>query len=69
MDAENVRIICTSLSPGLVATEGQAGITMGWFGPVWWLIKTFMSKSAEKGAVPSLYLAVGVEAREKPENF
>lgn len=69
MDAENISIISTSLSPGLIATEGQAGITMGLFGPVWWLIKTFMSGSPEKGAVPSLYLAVGRDAREEPEKF
>ncbi len=69
MDAENVPIISTSLSPGLTATEGQARITMGWLGPLWWLIKTFMSRSPEKGAVPSLYLAVGTEARAEPDKF
>jgi hypothetical protein len=69
MDAENIPIISTSLSPGAVATEGLAGITMGWLGPVWWLVKTLMSKSPEKGAVPSLYLAVGTEARAEPDKF
>ena len=69
MDAENVPIISTSLSPGAIATEGQARIKMGWLGPVWWLVKTFMSKSPQMGAVPSLYLAVGTEVRAKPAKF
>lgn len=69
MDAENISIISTSLHPGTVATEGLAGITMGWLGPVWWLAKMLMSGSPEKGAVTSLYLAVGTEARAEPDKF
>jgi len=69
MDAEHVPIISTSLSPGIIATEGQAGLNFGWFGPVWWLIKTFASGSSEKGAVPSLYLAAAEEVRERKEEF
>ena len=40
-----------------------------WLWPVWWLIKTFLSKSPEKGATPSLYLAVGTEVRAEPDKF
>lgn len=69
MDAENIRIISTSLSPGIIATEGQAGITFGFLGPIWWLIKTFASGSPEKGAVPSLYLATAEEVRERKGEF
>ena len=69
MDAENNTIISTSLSPGIIATEGQAGLTFGLLGPVWWLIKTFASGSPEKGAVPSLYLATAEEVRERKVEF
>ena len=69
MDAKNIPIISTSLSPGMTATEGQAGVTFGLLGPVWWLIKTFGSRSPEKGAVPSLYLAVAEEVRNKRGDF
>lgn len=69
MDAENVPIISTSLSPGIIATEGQAGITFGLLGPIWWLIKTFASGSPEKGAVPSLYLAAAEEVRGEKRRF
>lgn len=69
MDAENIPIISTSLSPGGVATEGQAGIKFGFFGPVWWLIKTFASRSPQKGAVPSLYLATAEEVRQRKVEF
>ena len=69
MDAKNIPIISTSLSPGGVATEGQAGINFGWLGPVWWLVKTLVSKSPEKGAVPSLYLAAAEVVRERKEEF
>ncbi len=65
MDAENIPIISTSLNPGIIATEGQAGLNFGLLGPVWWLIKTFASGSPEKGAVPSLYLAAAEEVRER----
>ena len=69
MDAENIPIISTSLSPGIIATEGQAGLTFGLLGPVWWLIKTFASGSPGKGAVPSLYLAVAKEVRNRRGDF
>ena len=69
MDAKNISIISTSLSPGMIATEGQAGLTFGMWGPVWWLIKTFASGSPEKGAIPSLYLAAAEEVRERKEEF
>ena len=69
IDAENIPIISTSLSPGMIATEGQAGLTFGWLGPVWWLIKTIASGSPEKGAVPSLYLAAAKVVRERKEEF
>lgn len=69
MDAENNPIISTSLSPGVIATEGQAGLTFGLLGPVWWLVKTFASGSPEKGAVPSLYLAAAEEVRERKVEF
>ena len=69
MDAENIPIISTSLHPGLITTEGQAGLSFGLLGPVWWLMKTFFSGSPEKGAVPSLYLATAEEVREKKEEF
>ena len=69
MDAENIPIISTSLNPGIIATEGQAGLTFGLLGPVWWLIKTFASGSPEKGAVPSLYLAAAEEVRERKGEF
>jgi hypothetical protein len=69
MDAENIPMICTCLSPGGVATEGQAGVRMGWFTPLWWVIKRVMSKGAEKGALPGLWLAVGREVRDGKEGF
>lgn len=69
MDAENIPIISTSLNPGIVATEGQSRLTFGLLGPFWWLIKTFASGSPGKGAVPSLYLAVAEEVRNRKEDF
>lgn len=69
MDAENIPIISTSLSPGITATEGQAGFNFGLLGPLWWLIKTFASWSPQKGAVPSLYLAAAEEVRERKGEF
>ncbi|KAK4691420.1 hypothetical protein P7C71_g5577, partial [Lecanoromycetidae sp. Uapishka_2] len=69
MDLENIPIISTSLSPGAVATEGIARIHFGLLGPLWWLIKTFASRSPQKGAVPSLYLATAEEVRERRVEF
>ena len=69
IDADNIPIISTSLSPGGTATEGQAGISFGLFGPIWWLIKALASGSPEQGAVPSLYLAAAEEVRERKEEF
>lgn len=69
LDAENIPIISTSLSPGSTATEGLARISFGLLGPIWWLIKTVASGSPEKGAVPSLYLAAAEEVRERKGEF
>jgi NAD(P)-dependent dehydrogenase (short-subunit alcohol dehydrogenase family) len=69
MDAENIPIISTSLHPGLIATEGQARLSFGLLGPVWWLMKTIGSGSPEKGAVPSLYLAAAGEVKERKGDF
>jgi hypothetical protein len=69
LDAEHIPIISTSLSPGMIATEGQAGLSFGWLHPLWWLLKTCASGSPERGAVPSLYLAAAEEVRERKSEF
>lgn len=69
MDVENVPIISMSLHPGMVGTEGAAGMNFGWLGPIWWLVKKFILEDPEKGAVPSLYLAAAREVEEEPERF